>query len=82
MLMVNNGGCADVCATGRFSGGKHAMTKISMTVDEAVSYCGIGRTKLYEFFKEGRLRPRKCGRRTLVLVAELDALIRSLPVAA
>lgn len=58
------------------------MPKISMTVDEAVSYSGIGRTKLYELFKEGKLTPRKCGRRTLILVEEIDALIRSLPAAA
>jgi excisionase family DNA binding protein len=58
------------------------MTKLSMTVDDAVEYSGVGRTKLYELFKEKKLTALKCGRRTLVLREELDAFIRSLPVAA
>lgn len=55
------------------------MPKISMTIDEAVSYCGIGRTKLYELAKDGVLSPKKAGRRTLILTEELDNYIRALP---
>ena len=55
------------------------MSKISMTIDDAVTYCGIGRTKLYALVKEGKLSPKKAGRRTLILTEELEAYIRSLP---
>lgn len=53
---------------------------ISMTLEKATEASGIGRTQLYELFKEGKLTPRKSGRRTLVLADELDAYVRSLPV--
>lgn len=55
------------------------MTKISMTIDDAVEYCGIGRTKLYELAKEGVLTPKKAGRRTIILTEQLDEYVRSLP---
>ncbi|PYE98935.1 excisionase family DNA binding protein [Rhizobium sp. PP-F2F-G38] len=53
--------------------------KIAMTVNEAVSYSGIGRTKLYDLVKEGKLTPKKLGTRTLILTEELDAYVRALP---
>lgn len=56
------------------------MSKISMTISDAVAYSGIGRTKLYDLIKEGHLTPRKLGARTLILTEELDAYIRGLPV--
>lgn len=55
------------------------MSKISMTIDDAVAYCGIGRTKLYALIKQGKLTSRKSGRRTLILTEELDAYVRALP---
>lgn len=55
------------------------MPKISMTITDAVAYSGIGRTKLYELIKEGKLTPRKLGARTLILTEELDAYVRGLP---
>lgn len=55
------------------------MTKISMTIDDAVQYCGIGRTKLYELVKDGMLTPKKVGRRTIILTEQLDDYVRSLP---
>ncbi|MFP5078482.1 helix-turn-helix domain-containing protein [Rhizobium sp. YIM 134829] len=53
--------------------------KLAMTVAEAVSYSGIGRTKLYDLVKSGSLKPKKLGTRTLILTEELDSYIRSLP---
>lgn len=58
------------------------MTKIALTIPEAVELSGIGRTKLYELFKRGELRPRKAGSKTLILFDELEAYVRSLPVTA
>ncbi|EYR84232.1 AlpA family transcriptional regulator [Shinella sp. DD12] len=58
------------------------MTKIAVTLPEAVALSGIGRTKLYQLFKDGTLKPRKVGSRTLVIVEELEAYLKNLPVAA
>lgn len=45
--------------------------RITCSVAEAVEASGIGRTRLYEHIKQGDIRIRKDGRRTLVLVASL-----------
>jgi predicted DNA-binding transcriptional regulator AlpA len=55
------------------------MEKISVTVPEAVQMTGIARTMLYAAFKEGKLVPRKYGRRTVILVEDLRRFIESLP---
>lgn len=50
-----------------------------ITVHESLGYIGVGRTKFYDIVKCGAIRPVKVGRRTLVIRAELDAWIDSLP---
>jgi hypothetical protein len=52
---------------------------IAMTIDEAVRATGMTRTRFYEIFKEGGLTPRKSGRRTLILVKELERYMLDLP---
>jgi hypothetical protein len=56
------------------------MSKISVTISEAVQMTGIGRSSLYILFREGKIQPRKSGKRTLVLVEELRRYVESLPV--
>lgn len=56
-----------------------AMKKVAVTVPEAVQISGIGRTTLYEIFKSGKLKPRKQGKRTLIILDELEDYLRSLP---
>jgi hypothetical protein len=56
------------------------MQKIAVTLREATSLSGIGRSSLYKLFNEGKLTPRKAGKRTLILVAELEGYLKSLPV--
>lgn len=77
---------ANECATGRhpaFSIHRNAnMTKIAVTIPEAIEMSGLGRTSLYAIIKTGQISPRKYGKRTLIMVDELDKYIRSLPVAA
>jgi hypothetical protein len=51
---------------------------IAVTVPEAVRLSGLSRTALYEAMKQG-LPARKAGRRTLIMVADLDAYLASLP---
>lgn len=55
------------------------MQKIAVTIREAIALSGIGRSSLYKLFNEGKLTPRKAGKRTLILVAELENYIKSLP---
>lgn len=54
--------------------------KIGLTIDEAVDRSGIGRTKIFEAIKLGRLTARKAGRRTIILSDELSDYLKSLPV--
>lgn len=55
------------------------MDKLAVTISEAVQISGIGRTNLYKLFKDGSLKPRKSGSRTLVIVDELKEYLKSLP---
>lgn len=55
------------------------MNKIAVTIPEATVLSGIGRSSIYKLFNEGKLTPRKAGKRTLILVAELESYVRNLP---
>jgi hypothetical protein len=55
------------------------MQKIAVTLPEATALSGIGRSSLYKLFSEGKLTPRKAGKRTLILVTELESYVKSLP---
>ena len=55
------------------------MQKVSVTVPEATERTGIQHLHLHAF-QHGKLTPRKLGKRTPILVEELDALVKSLPV--
>lgn len=52
---------------------------IAVTVPDAIRLSGIGRSKLYEVFKSGAIKPRKHGKRTLIIVSELELYLNSLP---
>lgn len=51
-----------------------------LPIPGAVSYIGSSRTSIYEALKAGKIEARKCGRRTLVSVASLDAYLANLPI--
>jgi excisionase family DNA binding protein len=53
--------------------------RIAVTIADATKIAGLGRSTLYKLFDAGEIVPRKSGRRTLILVDELDRYIRSLP---
>lgn len=46
------------------------MEKSYITVAEAIQGSGLGRTKLYEEINAGRLKAKKCGRRTLIAIVD------------
>jgi excisionase family DNA binding protein len=53
---------------------------LTVTIADASKLTGIGRTVLYEHIRAKRLPILKAGRRTLVRVDALEALLRSLEV--
>jgi excisionase family DNA binding protein len=59
-----------------FDGG--IVDKITLSISEVVASTGIGRTRIYEEIASGRLVAKKCGRRTLVPAAELEAWVTRL----
>lgn len=54
--------------------------KLAFTIDEAVDRSGIGRTKIFEAIKLGKLTARKAGRRTIILNDDLSNFLKALPV--
>ncbi|WP_374659822.1 helix-turn-helix transcriptional regulator [Phenylobacterium sp.] len=59
-------------------GADHHDPKL-ISVCNALSYMGVGRTLFYEIVKSGDISPVKIGRRTFVVKSELDAWIANLP---
>ena len=57
---------------------KHPV--LAYSIEDAVKASGIGRTKLFELIRDGELRARKVGRRTIITDADLKSMIDSLPV--
>ena len=57
------------------------MDKQGYTIPEAARFLGIGRTSLYAAMRDGRLHPRKCGARTLLLRDDLERFLSQLPEA-
>ncbi|RVP07429.1 DNA-binding protein [Sinorhizobium meliloti] len=55
------------------------MPKFGLHIDEAVEVSGIGRTNLYAAIRDGRLKARKHGRRTVIISDDLKAFLLSLP---
>jgi len=52
---------------------------LAVSIEDAVRASGLCRTKVYEDINAGRLRARKAGRRTLILVADLNTWLKNLP---
>jgi excisionase family DNA binding protein len=53
--------------------------QIALSIEEACKLSNLGRTKLYELIKSGALTARKCGRRTIIIRSELEAVLKALP---
>ena len=56
------------------------IEKHGLTIQEACTYSGIGKTKLYEAINSGKLKARKAGKRTLILADDLRHYLSSLPL--
>lgn len=55
--------------------------KISLTIQDVSKTTGIGRTKVFELIRDGKLPARKIGTRTLILAEDLKAFLDKLPSA-
>jgi hypothetical protein len=53
----------------------------AMTVSEFCNWARVGRTKLYDEVKAGRLKLRKIGTKSIVIRSEGEAWLHSLPTA-
>ena len=51
------------------------MEKLSVSIADAGNSIGLGRSKIYELIKSGELKTIKIGRRTLVTVESIRALV-------
>ena len=51
----------------------------ALSVDEFCERYGLGRSKVYEELKAGRLRGRKVGRRTIITEDDAENWLRRLP---
>jgi excisionase family DNA binding protein len=52
-----------------------ALTPLAHQIPEACARVGIGRTMMYQLINEGKIKPIKVGRRTLIPESELQKLI-------
>jgi excisionase family DNA binding protein len=48
---------------------------LTLSINDAASSLGIGRTKLYQLINAGKLEAVRIGRRTLVKTASIEALV-------
>ena len=58
---------------------RNAAEKLGLTVPEAALLSSLGQTSLYKAIKEGRLRIRKYGTRTIITRADLSSFLEGLP---
>jgi excisionase family DNA binding protein len=56
-----------------------AAEKLGLTVPEAAALSSLGKTSVYKAIREGRLRIRKYGTRTIITRADLASFLESLP---
>lgn len=49
------------------------MTKLAYNIPELTAASGVGRTKIYEEIKSGRLKATKAGGRTIILAEDARA---------
>lgn len=54
------------------------LQRIAYDIDSFAKLFSIGRTKIYEEIREGRLRALKCGRRTIITAQAADEWLQSL----
>ena len=54
--------------------------KLAFSPNTAAKAAEVGRTKIFEAIKEGELKARKLGKRTIILRDDLVAWLAALPI--
>jgi excisionase family DNA binding protein len=52
---------------------------LAISIEDVTKASGLGRSKVYEEIRDGRLLARKVGKRTLILMADLKAWLEAFP---
>lgn len=55
------------------------VDRLAYSVEEAAACLGLSRAHMYRMIAQGRLKPRKAGKRTLILRSDLVAFLEALP---
>jgi excisionase family DNA binding protein len=55
------------------------MDRLAFTVAEAAALSSLGQTSLYKAIRQGRLRIRKYGMRTIIMRTDLASFLENLP---
>jgi excisionase family DNA binding protein len=56
------------------------MEKLGFTIPEASEVSSLGQTSIYKAIREGKLKCRKFGTRTIITRSDLTAFLENLPV--
>jgi excisionase family DNA binding protein len=56
-----------------------ALEKLAFTVPEAAALSSLGQTSIYKAIRQGRLRIRKSGTRTIIMRTDLVSFLETLP---
>ena len=68
-----------ICEDGETRTTAPTMEKLGLTVPEAAALSSLGQTSIYKAIREGRLRIRKYGTRTIITRADLASFLENLP---
>jgi excisionase family DNA binding protein len=52
--------------------------RLSLSIEEVVEFTGIGKTKIYEAINSGQLQAKKFGKKTIILMPDLESFLNSL----
>lgn len=55
------------------------LPRLAYPIDDFAEALGIGRSKVYEEIRDGRLRAKKLGNRTLITAIDAHAYLDALP---
>jgi excisionase family DNA binding protein len=55
------------------------FSRAAFSIDEFAKSAGVGRDKIYDEIRAGRLKAKKAGRRTIITAAAARAYIDNLP---
>lgn len=72
-------GAIDAVTDGVATEASAHVAPIAMKIEDAAKISGVGRSSLFRAIKEGKLRARKAGARTLICYDDLRAFVDALP---